>query len=118
MDLPDATEKPLLEKSTVDKTLSTQIGVWQFSTLKNIGWNPKLPLAEVLSAFALFRRLALEIYAIAPGLLSLYILSSIWSGIENALLLHLSSRLLQIVSRPTRLQQLHIVYAARDIRLR
>jgi hypothetical protein len=118
MSYPSATEKPSShEKSAVDELVSTQIGVWEFSTLKEIGWNPLVPWVELKSAFALFRRLAFEIYAIAPGLLSLYVISKIWNGIESALLMHLSSRLLQIVSRLTCDQQLYI-YDAHGIRSR
>jgi hypothetical protein len=106
MDSPNIQEKPNSEKNTLDETVSSQIGVWEFTSLKDVGWSLKLPLADLKSGFVLFRRLALEIYFLAPGLLSLYILSKIWDGIEDALLLHLSSRLLQIVRRPTCPQQL------------
>jgi hypothetical protein len=90
----------LSSESSSDKTIVHEkvIGVWQFSTLKEIAWNPLVTWTELTSAFYLFRRLALEIYALAPGLLSLYIFSKIWYGIESAILLHLSSHLLQIVS--------------------
>ena len=103
MGSPSTTEKSLSEKAkakTVDATVSTtQIGIWEFSTIKDVKWNPRVPWAELTSAVALFRRLAVEMYNIAPGLLSLYVLSKFWQGIESALLMHLSSRLLQIVRR-------------------
>ena len=91
-------EKAHDEKSTVDPSIvTTQVGIWEFSTLKDVKWNLRVPWDEVTSAFTLFRRLGVEMSSIAPGLLALYILSQFWNGIESALLLHLSSRLLQIV---------------------
>lgn len=98
----EAKLKPTSAKDLIDdaKIVSTQLGIWQFSTLKDSEWNPKIPILEITSTLTLFRRLTLEIYSLSPGLLILYVLSKIWSGIEFALLLHLSSRLLQIVSRP------------------
>lgn len=91
-------DEPLAEKPSTDETVSEQVGIWEFSTLKQRRWDPRVQLAEIVSGYAFFRRLAVEIYELAPGLLSLYILAKIWNGIESALLLHMSSRLLQIVS--------------------
>ncbi|PBK72127.1 P-loop containing nucleoside triphosphate hydrolase protein [Armillaria solidipes] len=48
-------------------------------------------------ALPLFRRLAIDVYTLEPTLSILFILEKIWSGIESAVLLYLSSRLLRII---------------------
>ena len=93
-------DKSLSEKPTTEALSTLQMGIWQFSTPKETGWSFGIRWDEVRSTWTLLRRLALEIYALCPGLLVLFVLSKIWGGVEDALLMHLSSRLLRIVSHP------------------
>ncbi|KAF9041003.1 hypothetical protein BDZ89DRAFT_331298 [Hymenopellis radicata] len=75
-----------------------QLGVWKLTFARSSGWNLRKHLgnvATIFSSFPLFRRLATEVYALRPGLSVLYVASSIWNGIESAVLLYLSSRLLE-----------------------
>jgi len=92
-------EKPLLDDTRIDEVVSAeQIGVWEFLTVKQPRWNLLGQWSELKSIIFPYRRLAFEIYTLSPGLLFLYILSKIWIGIEQALSLYLSSRVLQVVS--------------------
>lgn len=60
-------------------------------------WNPREQLNQIIAALPLFRRLAADIYALEPFLSILYLVSQLWEGLESALLLYLSSRLLKVV---------------------
>ncbi|RDB22985.1 putative multidrug export ATP-binding/permease protein YgaD [Hypsizygus marmoreus] len=91
-------EKPVTSKPiTNDSVFSTQIGIWQFWTVKSSRLNPRRQWDEIASGLRLLRRLATEIFLISPWMLILFILSKIWSGVESAVLMHLSSRLLRII---------------------
>lgn len=95
-------EKPLLEAETPEEAtdatvISNQRGIWEFWTVKQSRFDPHRRWTELKSGFQLFRRLATEIFALSPGLLILFILSKLWGGVETAVLMHLSSRLLRIV---------------------
>ncbi|KAK0205840.1 hypothetical protein DFS33DRAFT_535802 [Desarmillaria ectypa] len=76
-----------------------QLGVWKLLLAKssvnplNIfkWWN------SVASSFPFLKRLAIDIYTLDPWLSVLYVLSTIWSGVESAVSLYLSSRLLKTI---------------------
>ncbi|PBK79365.1 hypothetical protein ARMGADRAFT_1093205 [Armillaria gallica] len=44
-----------------------------------------------------FQRLAIDVYTLEPILVTLFVLNQLWSGIQGALLLQLSSQILQMV---------------------
>lgn len=85
------------DASVADSAVSSQYGIWEFWSVKQTRFNPQRRWLELKSGLELFRRLAREIYSISPGLLVIFISSKLWRGIETAVLMHLSSRLLQIV---------------------
>ncbi|RDB22977.1 Lipid A export ATP-binding/permease protein MsbA [Hypsizygus marmoreus] len=96
--------KPINEKLTSpnptgdsDEFLTTQIGIWQFWTARGSPFDLRRKIMELVSGLQLFRRLVAEIFSISPGMLILFILSKIWSGVETAVLMQLSTRLLQII---------------------
>ena len=96
-----STEKEQL-KSTADSPEPSDLdtkkyGIWDFWTVQQARFDPRRRWEEGVSGFRLFRRLANEIFGLAPWMLVLFILSKIWTGIETAVLMHLSFRLLQIV---------------------
>ncbi len=66
--------------------------------------NPMNPLDiskrwnRVASSIPFLKRLAIDVYTLDPWLSVLYVLSRIWWGVESAVSLYLSSRLLKTVS--------------------
>ncbi|RDB22903.1 Lipid A export ATP-binding/permease protein MsbA [Hypsizygus marmoreus] len=91
-------EKPVASTPIVDDSvLSTQVGIWQFWTVRHARFDPRRQWDELVSGLQLFQRLATEIFSICPGMLIMFILSKIWRGVETAVLMHLSSRLLRII---------------------
>ena len=84
----------LAEPSGLD---TKKYGIWDFWTVQQARFDPRRRWEEGVSGLRLFRRLGNEIFGLAPGMLILFILSKIWTGIETAVLMHLSSQLLQIV---------------------
>ncbi|KNZ75400.1 Lipid A export ATP-binding/permease protein MsbA [Termitomyces sp. J132] len=82
----------------LDHSITTQqVGIWQFSTIKQHQFDPLRRWNEIVSGLQLFRRLATEISTISPTMLILFAMSKLWEGVESAILMHLSSSLLQIV---------------------
>lgn len=79
------------------RLVTLELGVWKVAMLKDPAVNLRKHINDLTTALPLFKRLAMEIYRIEPFLFLLYICSRFWAGIERALLLWLSSRLLQIV---------------------
>jgi len=51
-----------------------------------------------LQGLPLFYQLSVEIWSIAPRLFTLFLLTQLWQGIEDALQMHFSTRLLKAVS--------------------
>ncbi|KAG6911417.1 hypothetical protein DXG01_016514 [Tephrocybe rancida] len=77
--------------------ITKQAGVWQFATIEQPSFDPQRRWNEVVSGLQLFRRLGTEISSVSRTLLILFVLSKLWEGIESAILMHLSSSLLQIL---------------------
>lgn len=96
MDHKEISEKKPKEEVTL-KTV--ELGIYKLTLpISAGGWDLRDSLKQVSIALPLIRRLATEIYALEPLLSVLYVASQFWNGIEGALLLYLSSRLLKIVS--------------------
>ncbi|KAK0463142.1 uncharacterized protein EV420DRAFT_1732696 [Desarmillaria tabescens] len=83
-------------KTAVPETRTVELGVWKVVLLNNARWDYRSRWNNLLLAFPLFRRLAIDVYTLDPTLSILFILEKIWSGVESAILLYLSSRLLRI----------------------
>jgi len=74
-----------------------QLGVWHLRMEKEQLWNARKHWDSLWQAVPLFYRLSLDIYTISPRLFSLYLLTQVWQGIEDALQMHFSTRLLRAV---------------------
>ncbi|PBK60581.1 hypothetical protein ARMSODRAFT_725861 [Armillaria solidipes] len=85
--------------STEDKRgLETfQLGVWKVSLLKRAPLNFGKQFLDLKEGFGYFKRLALDVYTLEPILATFFILNELWSGVQTALLLYLSSQMLRII---------------------
>jgi hypothetical protein len=90
-----------------DPVASFQLGVWEILTLKDKPFDFRAWKELFSSAIPLIWQLCSEIYCLAPTLFFFFILTKIWAGVESELRLHLSSRLLRIVSPLRRLYMRH-----------
>ncbi|KAG6867211.1 hypothetical protein C0993_005627 [Termitomyces sp. T159_Od127] len=74
-----------------------KVGIWEFWTIKQ----PRFDLCRrwegIVSGIQLFLRLVTEVSTISRTLLIFFALSKLWKGVETAVLMHLSSSLLQTV---------------------
>ncbi|PBL01640.1 P-loop containing nucleoside triphosphate hydrolase protein [Armillaria gallica] len=86
-----------MKETAVPETHTVELGVWKVALLNDTHWDYKRKWNSLLMALPLFRRLAIDVYTLEPTLSILFILEKIWSGIESAVLLYLSSRLLRII---------------------
>ncbi|KAJ7596694.1 P-loop containing nucleoside triphosphate hydrolase protein [Mycena floridula] len=77
--------------------ISVQLGVWKLTMLKEQSFQMKKHLKDLVSAIPLLKRLALQIYTLEPLLFVCFLASKFWSGVESAVMLYLSSRLLKII---------------------
>ncbi len=75
-----------------------QLGVWKVSLLKRAPLNFRKQLLDFKEAFGYFKRLTIDVYTLEPVLATFFILNELWSGVQGALLLYLSSQILRIVS--------------------
>jgi hypothetical protein len=92
----DHNEKP----DSTEANLSTiQLGVWGVLLQQESPLDFRKEWSDLFSTLPLIRRVVTEIYILDPSLFIFFIISKVWAGIESALLLYLSSRLLTIVSR-------------------
>lgn len=92
-----ATAKSVKEKD-VTPIYSNQLGVWRVLMQQDPYFGIKKQWDNFLTTIPLIWRLSVDIYNLGPGLFIFAILAKVWSGVESALLLYLSSRLLTIVS--------------------
>ncbi len=76
---------------------SFQLGVWMVSILKSSPLNLRKQFLDLKDALRYFQRLATDVYTLEPMLMTLFVLNELWSGIQGALLLHLSSQILRMV---------------------
>ncbi|KAJ2919899.1 hypothetical protein MD484_g561, partial [Candolleomyces efflorescens] len=76
---------------------SKQLGVWRllWATNKGRGLNQYIEEFKVYTPYV--ARLFLDVYAIAPRLFVCFILSRVWAGVENALSMYLSSKILRAI---------------------
>ncbi|KAK0430913.1 hypothetical protein EV421DRAFT_1912390 [Armillaria borealis] len=74
-----------------------QLGVWNVSLLKRAPLNFGKQFLAFKEAFGYFKRLAIDVYTLKPMLATFFILNELWSGVQTALLLYLSSQILRII---------------------
>ncbi|KDR69212.1 hypothetical protein GALMADRAFT_924742 [Galerina marginata CBS 339.88] len=74
-----------------------RLGFWnvKVGTTRNFFYGRHLE--EIKAAYPLFRRLFQDVYSLSPRLFMFFLLCRIWSGVEDAILMHLSSSLLRMV---------------------
>ncbi|KAG7441585.1 P-loop containing nucleoside triphosphate hydrolase protein [Guyanagaster necrorhizus] len=84
-------------KTETPETRTVELGVWKVVLLNDVHRDYRKNWNNILLALPLFRRLAIDIYTLEPMLSILFVLEKFWSGIESAVLLYLSSRLLRII---------------------
>ncbi|KAK0440861.1 P-loop containing nucleoside triphosphate hydrolase protein [Desarmillaria tabescens] len=87
----------LTAKDDQSKIETIALGVWKVSYLKNTPFNVRKQISDLGAAFPYFQRLALEVYSLEPMLAILFVLNKLWKGVEGALLLYFSSRILRII---------------------
>lgn len=75
-----------------------QLGVWRVWIETDSYLNPRVQWKNFTSSIRVRRQLLLDIYQLGPVLLLLLLLSDIWTSLEPLFLLHLSSRVLFMVS--------------------
>lgn len=74
-----------------------QLGVWRLKVGKPPGWVLRQHFNSITSAYPLFRRLCRDIFSLSPRIFVSFFVCQFWSGIEDAVLTHLSSSLLRMV---------------------
>ncbi|KAK0435827.1 P-loop containing nucleoside triphosphate hydrolase protein [Armillaria borealis] len=74
-----------------------QLSVWKVSIFKSSPLNLRKQFLDLKDALRYFQRLAIDVYTLEPMLATLFVLNELWSGIQGALLLHLSSEILRMV---------------------
>ncbi|KAF8163821.1 P-loop containing nucleoside triphosphate hydrolase protein [Crassisporium funariophilum] len=88
-------KKPLVDADIVIEDI--RLGVWTLKLAKPSGMNLQKYWDDIRSAYPLLRRLCGDIYSLAPRLFIFYIICQMWSGVEEALLMHFSSSLLRTI---------------------
>ncbi|KAK0464147.1 hypothetical protein IW261DRAFT_1524538 [Armillaria novae-zelandiae] len=89
------TEKLATEKNGGLETV--ELGVWKVSLLKCAPLSFGKQLLDFKEAVGYFKRLAVDVYTLEPVLAMFFILNELWSGVQTALLLYLSSQMLRII---------------------
>ncbi|KIM46798.1 hypothetical protein M413DRAFT_440368 [Hebeloma cylindrosporum] len=74
-----------------------QLGVWRLKVGETSGWSLRGQLDSITSAYPLFYRLFSDVFSLSPRIFTLFFVCQLWSGIEDAVLMHLSSSLLRMI---------------------
>ena len=75
-----------------------QLGIWRMRVGNTPGWNIRRNFESITSAYPLFHRLCRDIFSLSPRIFVFFLVCQIWDGVEDAISMHLSSSLLQMVS--------------------
>jgi hypothetical protein len=91
-------DKKVLPRSDAMVIESKQLGVWRllWATNKGRRYSQYIEEFQVYTPYVI--RLFLDVYGIAPRLFVFFVLSHVWAGVENALSMYLSTRILRAVS--------------------
>lgn len=81
--------------------LTQKLGVWTLLTTTPTRRHPFTVdiFKSIAPTYAALRQNLHDVYSLAPGLLGVYLLISMWESVESAVFLYLSSRVLLLVSR-------------------
>ena len=91
------TDKPSGSACTID-IKEFHLGVWHIKVALPRGrFAVKHYIDTIRSSLPFVQRLTMDIWALAPSLLILYLVCQFWTGVEEALLLQLSGTLLRKV---------------------
>jgi hypothetical protein len=74
-----------------------RLGVWRLKVGNTPGWILRRHFDSITSAYPLFHRLCSDIFSLSPRIFVFFFVCQFWSGIEDAVLMHLSSSLLRMV---------------------
>lgn len=80
------------------RIVSEKLGTWDLHITMESSFNLQKKLAGVRASIPLLGRLLFDMYRLSPTFFIFFLLSNIWSGVETAFLMHMSNRLLTIVS--------------------
>ena len=95
--LTDEKNKPTEEKKPTPKIDEYQLGIWRLMIQQDVMFDIRRFWDSFLQGLPLFYQLSVEIWSIAPRLFTLFILTQLWHGIEDAFQMHFSTRLLKLV---------------------
>ncbi|KAF9010198.1 hypothetical protein BDQ17DRAFT_1006593 [Cyathus striatus] len=93
------------EKQTSDPELTTnhvkivteQLGIWHLRSSEHGFYDFGKHWRDLVSVVPWFYRMAVDVYHLSPFLFIAFVVSMIWSGLESAILTHLSSQLLKVI---------------------
>lgn len=88
-----------LTSAPIPSILTQRLGVWTVLTTSPTPrpFNRDIH-KSIAPTYRAVRQNLHDVYSLAPGLLGMYVLISLWESIEGALYLYLSSRILLVVS--------------------
>lgn len=93
-------KKPVHANSNI-KISTRQLGVWKVRhTTHSSGFGLQDQIQDLRSSFPILLRLAKDIFTLAPGIVLAILACHIWEGVEDALEMHISNRLLRAVCIP------------------
>jgi len=82
-------DKPIIEEY--------RLGIWSLKIGKPARFNFGRQFEDIKLAYPLFHQLVRDIYSLAPRMFVFFLVAQVWSGVEDAILMHLSSSLLKSV---------------------
>jgi len=86
---------PIDPKIVID---DVPLGIWRIRVGNTPGWNLRRCFNTLASAYPLFHRLCRDIFSLSPRVFVFFLVCQIWNGVEEAILMHLSTSLLRMVS--------------------
>lgn len=93
----DSEKKPLHTNSKI-KISTLQLGIWKVRVAAHSsGFGLQDQIRDLRSSFPILLRLAKDIFTLAPGIVLAIVACQIWEGVENALEMQISNRLLRTI---------------------
>jgi len=93
----DSEKKPLHANSNI-KISTLQLGVWKVRVAgQSSGFGLQDQIQDIRSSLPILLRLATDIFTLAPGIVLAFLACQIWEGVEDAIEMHISNRLLRTV---------------------
>ncbi|KAJ7442645.1 P-loop containing nucleoside triphosphate hydrolase protein [Mycena latifolia] len=91
---------PMMKKNALQTDSSLEeirLGVWRVLVQNEASIDLGARWRKITTMMPTIQRFASDVYSVGPGLLSLILLSKVWSSFEDVFLLHLSSKILSII---------------------